>query len=286
MDRFEDENKEYFLDVESGAEMARLLNQDDTFTQAMGGLFSERGNDFTGIRRVLDIGCGPGGWVLGVASQHPHIDVYGFDISETMIAYAKAQTHVRGLHNAHFQVADATQRFPFEDASFDLVNIRFLVGFLPARAWSTFVAECTRVLRPGGIFRYGDTECGTSTSYGLETMMHWLVQASHTLGKTFAPDGRSFGTSAVLQYFLREAGYQDIQMKMHVMEYSAGTPYHDALCDDWRKGFQLAKPFFLKTGVTTEDEFDSVYRQMEIEMDLPTFCAVYYMCMAFGTKPK
>jgi hypothetical protein len=46
----------YFNDPESGAEMARLLEQDRLITQGMGGLFPERSNDFSGIQRVLD-GC-------------------------------------------------------------------------------------------------------------------------------------------------------------------------------------------------------------------------------------
>ena len=57
----------YFNDPESGAEMARLIDQDRLITRCMGGLLPERSNDFSGIHRVLDIGCGPGGWVLELA---------------------------------------------------------------------------------------------------------------------------------------------------------------------------------------------------------------------------
>jgi hypothetical protein len=50
----------YFNDPESGAEMARLLNQDYLVTKGMEGLFAERSNDFSGIQRILDVACGPG----------------------------------------------------------------------------------------------------------------------------------------------------------------------------------------------------------------------------------
>ncbi len=45
----------YVIDIESGAETARLIEQDYLFTQAMGGLFPEQ-LDLTHVERMLDIG--------------------------------------------------------------------------------------------------------------------------------------------------------------------------------------------------------------------------------------
>jgi len=61
-----DENN-YFIDAESATEMTRLINQDRLFTENMGGLFPER-NDVSSMHDILDIACGPGGWVLEVAT--------------------------------------------------------------------------------------------------------------------------------------------------------------------------------------------------------------------------
>src|SRR6266536_5805881 len=88
----------YFIDTESGAEMARLLDQDRLYTRGMGGLFAEL-SDLSGVNRVLDIACGPGGWIQEVAFAHPEIEAVGIDISETMIAYANAQVCVQKLDN-------------------------------------------------------------------------------------------------------------------------------------------------------------------------------------------
>src|SRR5579859_3092470 len=71
----------YFLPPENIAELARLLNQDATITQGMGGLLAERGQDVSGIASVLDLACGPGGWPMDFARRYPHIEVYGVDIS-------------------------------------------------------------------------------------------------------------------------------------------------------------------------------------------------------------
>src|SRR5437667_9447465 len=123
-------NNMYFSDTESGAEMARLIDQDHLITQGMGGLLSERNNDFSGIRRILDIGCGPGGWALEVAFAYPETEVVGIDASRTMIDYAQAQARAQQLDNACFQEMDATQPLEFADNSFDIVNARFLAPLL------------------------------------------------------------------------------------------------------------------------------------------------------------
>lgn len=75
----------YFMDSESAAEMGRLLDQDRLLTRGMGGLLVERGNSFEGIKDVLDVGCGPGGWAQEVAFAHPETEVIGIDLSQKIV---------------------------------------------------------------------------------------------------------------------------------------------------------------------------------------------------------
>src|SRR6266700_7815889 len=71
----------YIIDAESAAEMARLVSQDRLTTKSMGGLLPEQ-TDLSSIHRVLDVACGPGGWVLDMAFEHPEVQVVGIDISQ------------------------------------------------------------------------------------------------------------------------------------------------------------------------------------------------------------
>jgi predicted SAM-dependent methyltransferase len=48
---------------------------------------------------------------------------------------------------------DATRRFPFADDSFDLVYTEHMVEHIPYEDAERMVAECFRVLRPGGTLR-------------------------------------------------------------------------------------------------------------------------------------
>ncbi len=68
------------LDSENATELARLLLQDRFLTQAMGGPLAEQ-HDVATMQRVLDVGCGPGGWVLDVAFAYPRVQVIGIDVS-------------------------------------------------------------------------------------------------------------------------------------------------------------------------------------------------------------
>src|SRR5690242_15408024 len=109
----DEENRgSYFIDAESSVETARLLSQDRLLTQAMGGVLAER-RDLSGVRSVLDLACGPGGWVQDLAREHPDIEVYGVDINHEMIEYATAVAKGQQLSNAHFLEMDVTLPLDF-----------------------------------------------------------------------------------------------------------------------------------------------------------------------------
>src|SRR5215472_3460526 len=110
-------DRTYFIDAENAAEMARLTRQDRLITKSMGGLFPEI-SDLSGVHAILDVACGPGGWVLDVARTYPDMHVKGVDISEIMIAYASCMAQTEALGNASFQVMNALQPLDFPDNSF------------------------------------------------------------------------------------------------------------------------------------------------------------------------
>src|SRR5579883_3231970 len=66
----------YIIDIEDGSETARLIAQDAFVTRSMGGVFPSHYTPEPGSR-ILDIACGPGGWVLDVAFAHPDIKIVG-----------------------------------------------------------------------------------------------------------------------------------------------------------------------------------------------------------------
>jgi SAM-dependent methyltransferase len=77
--------------------------------------------------RVLDVGCGSGGTTVTFARVKNVPEAIGIDISEPMIAAAKARAE-RETSSARFIQADA-QTYAFEPDSFDAIVSRFGVMF-------------------------------------------------------------------------------------------------------------------------------------------------------------
>lgn len=90
---------------------------------------------------VLEVACGTGqgaGYLAGQAGSYR-----AGDVSEKILGIARAHYGER----IRFQRLDA-QKVPFENGSFDIVILFEAIYYLPSA--ERFVAECRRVLRPGG----------------------------------------------------------------------------------------------------------------------------------------
>ena len=274
----------YFNDPESAAEMARLLAQDRLITAGMGGLFSER-FDLSGIQRMLDVACGPGGWALQAAFRYPEIEVVGLDISRMMIDYANTQARLQGLDNASFRVMDMREALDFPGEFFDLVNARF-INFLPASAWSRLMHEFRRITRSRGIIRLTESEWWYyTTSPALESLNALLIRALKQQGESFSQSGRFTGALPMLGRLLREAGCVNVSYQSHVLDYSFGTEAHEGFRHDAAAVFHLFEPFLIRMGVATQEDVKQLYAQMQADMLQEDFRGLMFPLTAWGQKP-
>jgi ubiquinone/menaquinone biosynthesis C-methylase UbiE len=284
----------YVNDTESGAEMARLLDQDRLITTCIGALWPDEQEHTDAIAHVLDIACGPGGWALQVGFKYPEIEVVGFDISRAMIEYASAQARIQGIQNARFEVMDATKPLQIPDASFDLVNGRLLSPFMPRQYWEPLLAECTRALRPGGRMVLTETDSwGKTNSPAFERLIDLAYKASALNGLGFDPSGHTFGITPMMERLLKRAGFQNIQRKSHVINFSVGTPAYRAMYENSKVFFKLVQPFLSRTrtafdgtGIPEQAELDQLYEQLLVEMMQDEFVGLLYLLTAWGTKPE
>src|SRR5579859_2582967 len=102
-------------------ELNRLRIQDQLVTSSMGGIWPEQTAPIR-FERVLDIGCGPGSWLIEVAQTYPHISkLVGVDINPKMVDAARRQA--KALHiddRMEFHQMDALSSLTFPDEHFDL----------------------------------------------------------------------------------------------------------------------------------------------------------------------
>jgi ubiquinone/menaquinone biosynthesis C-methylase UbiE len=273
----------YLLDANDEAEMARLLIQDQFFMQFTGGLFPE-GLDLSPVHDVLDIACGSGGWVNHVARAYPEKKVMGIDLSIRMLMYARTQALVYELPNARYRLMNALKPLDFPDASFDLVNGRFLFAFMPPAEWPKLLKECYRVLRPGGIMRLTEGEYGISNSLAYEQMRVLNMRLLKAAGLSFSPDGQHIGIVPMLCPLLKQAGFQQIQHKALSIDYSSGTDAQGIMYQNHLVSFELARPVLLKHGIATPEELDRLSKQALEEMRSDNFYALQFFLTAWGRK--
>jgi ubiquinone/menaquinone biosynthesis C-methylase UbiE len=276
----------YVFDPEAAPEMARLINLDRLTTQGMGGLFANLPDP--GVwRDILDVACGPGGWVLDVAHSLPEADVTGIDISQNMVRYAIARVRSQGLTNASFDIMDITKSLDFADASFDFINARFLIGVLRRGDWSVVLAECKRILRPGGILRLTDMDMqGETNSLAYESLARLACQAMKQAGYGFSVDGRTLGITHMLTPLLRAAGFHQVQLRANSVDFSAGTEAWADLFHSAETTTKQITPLIVKMGLASEQELQQLALQQLIDMQENTFCGIWHYTSAWGVKPE
>ena len=105
--------------------------------------------------RILDMGCAVGHSTVPYAQAWPGAEVHGIDVAAPMLRYAHARAESLGA-KIHFSQQNAEQT-DFEDASFDLVVSHILLHETSEKAIRRVIAECHRLLRPGGLMVHAET---------------------------------------------------------------------------------------------------------------------------------
>lgn len=277
----------YFVDQDEIAEMTRLLLQGAFFTEAIqGGLLAERPT-FEGIKDVLDVACGPGQWATEVAKAHPKIQVRGFDISARMINYARARAFRERVRNINFDILDGTV-FPFAlytDHSFDLVNARLLYAFMKRHLWPLFFKECARLVAPGGFVRVCNEDAHLITNSTAVTRYHSLgCLALHRAGNGFYED--NLGIIPRFRNWAKDAGFIVLSQPHMVVDVSYGTEGHQVCYEDYKVLLKNLQPFFLRYGVSSQDELDELYQQCLLDMESPDFVAWWHFSEIWAQAPN
>jgi len=273
----------YFVDVENSMERERLARQGRFLQQGLHGHLPEQTP--ATLHDILDIACGDGAWVLDVAHAYPETTVLGVDLSKVAVTYAQERTQAQGRQNTHFREMDVLKPFDIQDNAFDIVNARLVYGFIPPKAWSAFVQECLRILRPGGILRLTEGELGLSNGRATEKLAGLSTHTMQLSGNSFSPDGRHTGITPMLWLFLRDAGFLDIQKRAYAIEYLGERDSDGDMYQNLMALYRMLKPLIIKTGITTDEEYTHLYAEFSKEMQSRDFCQIWYYLTVWGHKP-
>lgn len=100
-------------------------------------------------KRMLDIGTSSGKNLLPYVQAFPGVQAHGVDVSAPLLRYGHALAEHEGVP-LHFSQQNA-EALDFPDGHFDLIVSSFFFHEIPVKSSRLVLAECRRLLAPGGI---------------------------------------------------------------------------------------------------------------------------------------
>lgn len=157
------------------------------------------------IRRILDVGTGPGHWAIEIGERYPNSTIIATDIG----VFDGGPGRV-SISNVQFQLGDAEDEWTFREP-FDLVHIRGMSGAF--HDWGRVYRQAFDLLVPEGYIEVADADPtvdtlkfpkGANTSY-YDIFTAALESSVDSTG--FAPPHNHFVPS-----LLTSLGFQDVQL--------------------------------------------------------------------------
>ena len=166
-------------------------------------LMAER---FAGMASVLDAGCG-GGHLCGQLRARGVRDVWGIDPSPYLLQHAG--TDWPQVHFTHGVI----ERSGFADQRFDGITACFLFHEMPPKYLEQAVAECARILKPGGMLAI----CEPSP-----------LQATRGAGQLW----REHGWQGLYFYWLARFVHEPFLMAWHKLDLAALFARHGMVLEE------------------------------------------------------
>ncbi|HVP11041.1 MAG TPA: methyltransferase domain-containing protein [Phycisphaerae bacterium] len=183
----------------------------------------------TGESTVLDAGCGIGGPATWIFERYRPRRVIGLEYLWPSVQHASRSARASGLP-LHFVQGDAHD-LPVADASVDVVfNLESALHYADKDA---FIAECRRVLKPGGRLCLGDITTNHKALFAPLTLLNKLpTQFNSNLHLWSDEDYRN----AFLQQGLKVVRHQRVSRRV-------AASLADGLGEIGRRGWAAARGF-------------------------------------------
>lgn len=223
------------------------------------------------FHNILDIGCGPGSWVLDIASASPASTFIGIESNPRMIAYAQARTVAHMLPNVQFLVRATEHPLNFASSSFDLLRACLRTSCLAPGILPELLTECRRLLRPRGHLILSTFEIRTPPASTAERMLQRYMAVWERAGQPL-PLVKHDETSDLQQQVL-QTGFHQVQER--ISDFDASQDWNLKL----KLFFASLQPFLLmdernqeESNALTQSVMDELYDE-----NVPMTCRAHML---------
>ncbi|ORZ03281.1 S-adenosyl-L-methionine-dependent methyltransferase [Syncephalastrum racemosum] len=220
--------------------------------------------------KILDIACGPGTWLMDVATEYPNCECVGVDMVDVF------PTDIRPS-NVKFQVGDVMQRLPFEDDTFDFIHVRLMLVALKKEEWEPMLREVLRVLKPGG--------CAQSVEAGmLENGNAFVLKAGFAFRDMMLAKGQHAYAASDINNLMSAAGFDVVEYERRDIVLSKRDQLTREFHWDLLNIFSTAQPVIQPALGITAEEYPQFIERLGIEMQKKPD-ANWSFTVCFGQKP-
>ncbi|CAG8707395.1 1559_t:CDS:2, partial [Cetraspora pellucida] len=205
--------------------------------------------------KILDVGCGAGSWSFDMATTYPLAKIIGLDISSHQPTTIKPKNFV-------FVKANAEERLPFDDNTFDFVFQRYLTFGLTRERWPHVVNELVRVLKPGGFLEL----CEFSAGFDIGPVTKRFSDCEHNI---LEQQGSDFDSYQKLEEYCRNQGQlENIKKEVKLCYYNSNSSVelNKAILDNLSFAYTSLKPILSKKLQVSDEEYDELTKMSEKEV--------------------
>ncbi len=259
----------------SDTEQARLVKQARLLEAT---LFNQI--DYTGVRRLLEVGSGVGAQTEILLRRFPDLHVTGVDLSESQLASARANLErlpwCRDRYDLH--QADAGN-LPFEPRQFDAAFLCWVLEHVPSPA--RVLSEVRRVLAPGSPVYVTEVMNASFLlhPYSPNVWRYWMAfndfQYDHG-GDPFV--------GAKLGNLLLAGGFRDVHTEIKTLHLDNREPARrKTMIAFWEELLLSAADQLLQAGSVSEDIVAGMRREMNEVQNDPDAVFFYSFVQARAT---
>ncbi|CAG8448233.1 S-adenosyl-L-methionine-dependent methyltransferase [Gigaspora rosea] len=269
----EDENGPYPLPYDSN-EIDRLDLQHYIIRYALNGYFTAPVN-FEKVKRVCDVGCGSGIWMMEMSAIYPNTRFYGCDVRS---AFPESTCP----ENCEFSICNILKGLIYPSGYFDYVYQRTLLGSIPEKEWKPLISELVRCTAINGLVEL------TELAFWLNNAGPHYKIIQEKVYKALEIRGINSRVLNRLPEFLKQAGLVNIGLKIRKIPCGKwGGQIGEYMRDFVMQAMNFYKIFCARQDVITDTDVDEWDYDTEILMkefeEYKTFATVVSIV---GRKPE